>query len=121
MQDINILNRAGAGILVENLSGNMSVVGNTTMTNGASAVTDHGIDVNNTSGNISFGGSLGITGSNGEGISFNSGGNTGVFSVTAQQLSPGLPMKRSSSWTTAPSFDLVTLFCLITVRRIQYC
>lgn len=82
MQDINILNRNGAGILVENLTGNMAVVGNTTITNGASAATDHGIDINNTSGNISFGGSLGITGSNGEGISFNNGGNTGNFGVT---------------------------------------
>lgn len=106
MQDINILNRAGAGILVENLSGNMSVVGNTTMTNGASAVTDHGIDVNNTSGNISFGGSLGITGSNGEGISFNNGGNTGVFSVTGTTTVTGTANEAIIILDDSPVFRL---------------
>jgi len=90
MQDVNILNRDGAGILVENLTGNMSVVGNTTITNGASLATDHGIDVNNTSGNISFDGSLGITGGSGEGISFNAGGNTGVFSVAGTTTISGV-------------------------------
>lgn len=82
MQDVDIVNRSGAGILVENLTGNMAVVGNVTIADGASAATDHGIDVNNTSGNISFGGSLGITGSSGQGISFDNGGNTGTFSVS---------------------------------------
>ena len=82
MEDVSILNRNGTGILVENLSGNMAVVGNTTITNGISLATEHGIDVNNSTGNITFGGSLGITGSTGEGISFNSGGNTGSFNVT---------------------------------------
>ncbi len=81
MEDVNILNRNGSGFLVENLSGAISVVGNTTITDGASAATDHGIDVNNSSGGILFGGSLGITGSAGEGISFNAGGNTGAFGV----------------------------------------
>ncbi|WP_417381457.1 beta strand repeat-containing protein [Gimesia sp.] len=82
MQDVDIVNRSGAGILIENLTGNMAVVGNVTIADGASAATDHGIDVNNTSGNISFGGSLGITGSSGQGISFDNGGNTGTFSVS---------------------------------------
>lgn len=82
MQDVSILNRNGAGILVDNLSGDISVVGNTTITNGVSLATEHGIDVNNSTGNILFGGSLGITGSAGEGISFNAGNNTGSFNVT---------------------------------------
>ncbi|WP_417385513.1 beta strand repeat-containing protein [Gimesia sp.] len=82
MQDINIVSRNSTGILVENLAGNMSVVGNTTISDGTSLATDHGIDINNTSGNISFGGNIGILGSAGEGISFNAGGNTGTFSVS---------------------------------------
>jgi len=82
MEDISILNRDGTGILVENLSGNMSIVGDTTITNGTTLATEHGIDVNNTNGNISFGGDLRINGSTGQGISFNAGGNTGTFSVT---------------------------------------
>ena len=82
MQDINILNRNGTGILVENLTGNMAVVGNASITNGTSLATEHGIDINNTSGNISFSGNLDVTGSTGEGISFNAGGNTGSFNVT---------------------------------------
>lgn len=82
IEDVDILNRNGTGILVENLSGDISVVGNTTITNGASLATDHGIDVNNSTGNILFGGTLGITGGAGEGISFNAGNNTGSFNVT---------------------------------------
>ncbi len=82
MQDIDILNRNGTGILVENLTGSMSVVGNTTISNGVSLATEHAIDVNNTPGVIEFGGNIGITGSAGEGISFNNGGNNGVFSVS---------------------------------------
>ncbi|MCA9023116.1 MAG: right-handed parallel beta-helix repeat-containing protein, partial [Planctomycetaceae bacterium] len=82
MQDVSILNRNSTGILIENLSGNMSVVGNTTITNGGSVLaTEHGIDVNNTSGNIAFSGNIGITGSAGQGISFDTGGNTGTFNV----------------------------------------
>lgn len=81
MENISIQNRNGTGILVENLTGNISVVGNTTISDGVSLATEHGIDVNNTSGNISFAGNIGISGSAGEGISFNNGGNTGVFSV----------------------------------------
>lgn len=81
MEDVNILNRNGAGFLVENLTGAISVVGDTTITDGASAATDHGIDVNNSTGGIQFGGNLGITGGSGEGISFNAGGNTGAFEV----------------------------------------
>ncbi|WP_198000735.1 beta strand repeat-containing protein [Gimesia fumaroli] len=81
MEDISILNRNGTGLLVNNLSGNMAVVGNTSISNGVSLATEHGIDINSTSGNIIFEGSLDVIGSTGEGISFNAGGNTGSFNV----------------------------------------
>ncbi|WP_198000073.1 beta strand repeat-containing protein [Gimesia alba] len=93
MQDLSILNRNGTGILVENLSGNMAVVGNASITNGTSLATEHGIDINNTSGNISFAGNLDVTGSTGEGISFNAGGNTGSFNVTGTTTVSGTALE----------------------------
>lgn len=93
MQDLSILNRNGTGILVDNLSGNMSVVGNTTITDGTTLATEHGIDVNNTSGNITFTGNLGITGSAGQGISFDAGGNTGTFNVAGTTTISGTALE----------------------------
>ena len=81
MDGLNITNRNGTGIMVENLSGNMNIVGDALITDGASDATEHGIDINNSTGNISFGGALGITGSSGQGISFDAGNNTGNFNV----------------------------------------
>ncbi|WP_339727363.1 hypothetical protein [uncultured Gimesia sp.] len=93
MQDISILNRNGAGLLVENLSGNMAVVGNASIANGVSLITDHGVDVNNTSGNIAFSGTLDVIGSTGEGISFNAGGNTGSFNVAGTTTVSGTALE----------------------------
>ncbi|QDU52002.1 hypothetical protein Pan110_43720 [Gimesia panareensis] len=77
---LTIQNRNSTGILVENLTGRMNIIGNTTISNGVSPGT-HAIDVNNSSGVISFSGDLGISGSAAQGISFDNGGNTGVFNV----------------------------------------
>ncbi|MCH9653613.1 MAG: right-handed parallel beta-helix repeat-containing protein [Planctomycetes bacterium] len=80
-QNLDILSRNSAGILVESLAGSMEIGGNTTISNGTSLITDHAIDVNNSTGDISFAGTLGITGSTGQGISFDAGSNTGSFRV----------------------------------------
>ncbi|WP_298859307.1 hypothetical protein, partial [uncultured Gimesia sp.] len=80
-QNLDIQSRNSAGILVESLAGTMEIGGNTSITNGTSLITDHAIDVNNSTGDISFSGTLGITGSTGQGISFDTGVNTGTFRV----------------------------------------
>lgn len=77
---LSIQNRNSTGILVDNLTGKMNILGNTTISNGVSPGTN-AIDINNTSGAISFSGSLGISGSAAQGISFDNGGNTGIFNV----------------------------------------
>ncbi|MFK7777595.1 MAG: hypothetical protein QM501_05680 [Gimesia sp.] len=89
MNGLSIIGRNSTGILVENLSGEMNIVGDASITNGTSLATEHGIDINNSTGNISFGGTLGITGSAGEGISFNAGNNTATFSVSGNTTISG--------------------------------
>lgn len=93
MDGLGITSRNGTGILVENLSGNMNIVGDASIADGTSLITDHGIDINNSTGNVSFGGNLTITGSVGNGISFDAGANTGSFNVTGSTAISGTALE----------------------------